>query len=600
MKMDASAQFAVRSSQRPGKGGGVVRNWTKLFLGIVVVLSCILGGRSVTADDARAWKWEPSLVPRALLIEGLWSDFFRLEPAMHHAGLLYHQAYVSRSPYFAGYTRMYHLPTDEEMRRYSVIVIANLDAPTLTPERLKLYREFVSQGGGLVVMGGHWAYSRGAYEGTPLEEMLPATFPSEHRIPPNRAGIPLNPAPQATWKMPFNFAAKPMAFYVQALVPKPGSTVQLLAGDKPAVISGTFGKGRVVACAFTAHGDSPPGVLPFWDWPDLPKLVGQAIDWAAGARPLSPEGATAPAGAVLTEDEMNSLALGTGVTPEFARRICERPSAQTADALFGHVMRPEGGGKVDLAMVQHALRPFAKVKWGARLRESLEKFSPDLGGRQAALILLGASRDPASYGILTEAVQKEPTKDAAIEALGWLGRPEAIPLIREVLARAERACKAMATEDEPTPDIFACKQGSTIVECALALYRLGDPEAMPRLLEVYGRVRLLGRMFQNAIKRRVRETDLQGIAILKRLYEGEGKLGAMLVKLRREAGPVPEKQRAAFVKAAVEATASTDIEWLGLAMEQSASSVPASTWEPLANARDGIIARLAGALANGK
>ena len=48
-----------------------------------------------------------------------------------------------------------------------------------------------------------------------------------------------------------------------------------------------------------------------------------------------------------------------------------------------------------------------------------------VGGGTAALILLGASRDPAAYGILSEAVQKEPTKDAAVEALGWLGRPEA-------------------------------------------------------------------------------------------------------------------------------------------------------------------------------
>jgi hypothetical protein len=297
---------------------------------------------------------------------------------------------------------------------------------------------------------------------------------------------------------------------------------------------------------------------------------------------------------------MNSLALGSGVTPELARRICERPSPQTAEALFAHVMRAEGGGNVDLAMVHHALRPFAKIEWGARLRESLGKFSPDLSGRQAALVLLGASRDPAAYGFLTEAVQKEDTKDAAIEALGWLGMPDAIPLIREVLARAERACKSLATEEAPAPDVFARQQGSTIVECALALYRLGEPESVPRLLEVYGRVRLLGRMFQNATKRRVQETDLQGIGILKRLYEGEGKLGAMLVKLRQEAGPVPGKQRAAFVKTAMDATASTDIEWLGLAMEQSAASVPAATWQPLAKARDGIIARLAGALANGK
>ena len=539
-------------------------------------------------------------MPRVLVIEGLWSDFFRIEPAMHSAGLLYRQAYVSRSPYFGGYTRFYNLPTAEELRRFSVIVIANLDAPSLGAERLKLFREFVSQGGGLVVLGGYWAYSRGAYGGTPLEEMLPATFPPEHRIPANRAGLALGPAPQATWKTPFDFGKKPAALYVQGLEPKPGATVQILAGAKPAFISGTFGKGRVVACALTANGDPPKDVLPFWDWPDCPKLVGQAVDWSAGARPLIPAGAAAAGKPAISEDELNSLALGSDVTPDMARRIGERPTPQTAEALFQHIMRPEGGGKVDLAANFRALIPFAKTAWGPRLRESLEKFSPDIASRQAGLILLGASKDPAGYAILQETVQKDVTKDASIEALGWLGDPAAIPLIRELLARAETACKAQATEDEAAPDVFSRLQGSTIVESSIALYRLGEPEAVPRLLEVYRRVRLFDRIYKNAIKRRVVETDLQGIGILKRLHECEQKLGTMLARLRQEAGPIPESQRAAFTKAAMAASDPADVEWLCLAMEQSARALPAPAWKPLTQARDGIVARMAGALTEGK
>ena len=554
---------------------------------------------SAHAANAPAWKWEPSLVPRALVVEGLWSDFFRIEPAMHSAGLLSQHAYISRSPYFGGYSRLYNLPKDAELNRFSVIVIANLDAPTLNAERLGAVREFVAQGGGLVVLGGYWAYSRGAYDGTALAEMLPVTFPPENRIPPNRDGLPLHPAPQATWKMAFDFAAKPGAFYVQALVPKAGATVQLLAGEKPAMISGTFGKGRVVACALTANGDPPQGVLPFWDWPDFPKLLGHAVDWAAGARPLAADVASATTKPVLSEDEMNSLALGSGVTPEMARRICERPDRQTADALLSHVMRPEGGGKVDLASAYRALLPFAKAEWGVMLRGSLEKFSPDIKGRQAGLILLGASKDPAAYAIIHDAVQRETAKDAAIEAFGWLGNSDAIPLLRELLARAESACNAMATDDEPAPDVFAHKQGSTIVEAAISLHRLGDPEAVPRLLQVYRRVRLYDRIFHNATKRRVYETDVQGVGILRRLHEGAEKLAAALARLREQAGPVPESQRAAFIRSAMEATDPAEVEWLCLALEQSASSVPAAAWQPLTKARDGIIARMAAALVNG-
>ena len=106
------------------------------------------------------------------------------------------------------------------------------------------------------------------------------------------------------------------------------------------------------------------------------------------------------------------------------------------------------------------------------------------------------------------------------------------------------------------------------------------------MLEVHRRVRLYERIFQNAIKRRVYETDVQGIAILRRLHEGAEKLSAALARLREQAGPVPESQRAAFIQAGAEVTDPADVEWLCLAMEQSASSVPVATWQPLTNARD--------------
>jgi len=75
---------------------------------------------------------------------------------------------------------------------------------------------------------------------------------------------------------------------------------------------------------------------------------------------------------------------------------------------------------------------------------------------------------------------------------------DAIPLLRELLARSEGACKSQATEDEPAPRVFARQHGSTIVAAAIALCRLGEPEAVPRLLEVHRRVRLFQRVFENA------------------------------------------------------------------------------------------------------
>jgi hypothetical protein len=299
---------------------------------------------------------------------------------------------------------------------------------------------------------------------------------------------------------------------------------------------------------------------------------------------------------LLTDAEVSALMLGGALTPEVAQRFCARPDPACADAVLASVLSAEAGAKVQITTVVRALLPFAKTQWGPKLRTALEKFSPDIKGRQAELILLGASKDPAAQGILLEALQKDPTKDAALEGFGRLGETAQIPLIKEVLARAEAACKNTATPDEPAPGVFAREHGSTIVEAALALYRLGDPEALPRLLEVYRSTRLYERIYKNAIKRRVVETDQQGIGILRRLHEGAQNLEAMMAKLRDEAGPVPASQIAAFVKVALDADEPTNVEWLCLALEQSGSVSPV-VWKPLQGARDQTVVRMAAALA---
>lgn len=572
--------------------------WRRLCLTLCAV--AVLAAQSsflhgVENGVPKPWNWQPSLVPKVLFVEGLWGDFFQIEPAMHAAGLPYRQAYVSRSPYFGVYTRLFNMPSAEELKQFSAVVIVNLDAPALTAPRLETFRQFVSEGGGLVVLGGFWAFSQGGYNGTVLEEMLPVTFSKDSEIVLHREGVALKPAPQSTWKMPYNFEARPSAFYIQRLQPKKDAATEILAAGDPVLVSGAFGKGRVVACGLCVNGEAPSGVLPFWEWPQWRQLLGQAVDWAAGARPLGGDGieTTKP---LLTDAEVSALMLGGALTPEVAQRFCAKPDPACADAVLASVLSAEANSKVQITSVFRALLPFAKNQWGPKLRTALEKFSPDIKGRQAELILLGASKDSAAQGILLEALQKDPTKDAALEGFGRLGEAAQIPLIKEVLARAEAACKNAATPDDPAPGVFAREQGSTIVEAVLALYRLGDPEALPRLLEVYRFTRLYERIYKNAIKRRVTETDQQGIGILRRLHEGAQNLEAMMAKLRDEAGPVPASQIAAFVKVALEADEPTNVEWLCLALEQSGSVSPV-VWKPLQGARDQTVVRMAAALA---
>ncbi len=133
----------------------------------------------------------------------------------------------------------------------------------------------------------------------------------------------------------------------------------------------------------------------------------------AGARPLGGNG-NATTKPLLTDAEASALMLGGALTPEVAKRFCARPDPACADAVLASVLSAETGFKVQITSVFRALLAFAKNQWGPKLRTALEKFSPDIKVRQAELILLGASKDPAAQGILLEALQKDPTKDSAL------------------------------------------------------------------------------------------------------------------------------------------------------------------------------------------
>ena len=111
--------------------------------------------------------------------------------------------------------------------------------------------DFVNDGGGLIVLGGYWAFQRGGYAGTPLAEMLPVRWTEKDDLRAHPGGALLAAATQATWKLEAKFASAPRAFYLHDFAAKENTTVQLIAGQQPAVVTGNFGRGRVVACGLT-------------------------------------------------------------------------------------------------------------------------------------------------------------------------------------------------------------------------------------------------------------------------------------------------------------------------------------------------------------
>lgn len=151
--------------------------------------------------------------------------------------------------------------------RYDAFILGDLDAELLTPESIKLLAEQVAQGKGLVMIGGESSFGWGHYRGTPLEEVLPIEMDpiegtelsqqSQDRF--FRDGpVPLllaDPHPitrlataaenEAVWQKltPLNWVHK-----FAAIKQSPGVRILLETPEQePVLISGEFGRGRVLA-----------------------------------------------------------------------------------------------------------------------------------------------------------------------------------------------------------------------------------------------------------------------------------------------------------------------------------------------------------------
>lgn len=552
--------------------------WFRRRLGATVLIAAVAWGGAVRAETPA----------RALVVVGPWGDMFRWQPALHATGLMYDDAYRAMNVYHGG-VRVYGLPaTAEEYAKYSTIVLANMDAPTLGPKQLAMLQAFVERGGGLVVLGGEWAFARGGYADTALAEMLPVTMPEEYRIPVDRAGSLLAAGPTASWKADVSFGDQPRAYYTQTLVPKSGAVVELKAGDAPAIVSGRFGKGRVVACGLTIHGTAQEGQVPFWDWAEWPKVLGAAIDWSAADASAPPTAASSLK--PLTEEDIRQVQFRfQPLTEEFVNRFAAAPTAQAAQVIFEHLFAAEPVRVPLTQAVVDGLARYAEPAWEKSLRRWCDSLNPESGHRNAAIELLGASRAPEAAAVIVPLLGDVDAQAAAIDGLRRLGDPQHIAILSALYDRLLPKTDFRNPDGKSANGPPAQRAGVAAVHAAAALYALGEPAGPARMAELYREIHLLRRIMANAAKRRVGDTDAQGQAIRKAIVEKRDDLRQLEAFLLRVAGPVPETGWQAFLEFARQATEPTEVRWTVEAMLRTADG----DWSAASDAADGIVRRVA-------
>ncbi len=185
--------------------------------------------------------------------------------------------------------------TAEELAAFDCVLLSDIGANTLLlhpdtfsrskvlPNRLASIRDYVANGGGLVMVGGYLTFqgidAKGQYAGSPIEEALPVTIEKgDDRVetpqgiePSVEAGDhPIVAGLEPNW---------PILLGYNRIAAKPGATLVASVGDDPLIVAGGFGKGRSVAFASDCGPHwAPP---PFVDWAGYDRLWTQLCDWAA-------------------------------------------------------------------------------------------------------------------------------------------------------------------------------------------------------------------------------------------------------------------------------------------------------------------------------
>ncbi len=189
--------------------------------------------------------------------------------------------------------------TVEELRGFDVVILSDIGANTLllhpdtttysrvTANRLESIREYVAQGGGLIMIGGYMSFQgidgRARYHSTPVEEALPVRL---LRGLDDRVEMPQGFQPRVAEGakrhpivkgLPHEFPV--MLFYNQVELKKDATLVLHHDG---AVILGVWKYGQGRSAAFTPDA-APHGAPPeFLDWEYFDRLWQQLVAWVAG------------------------------------------------------------------------------------------------------------------------------------------------------------------------------------------------------------------------------------------------------------------------------------------------------------------------------
>lgn len=201
---------------------------------------------------------------RILHLRGLFQRYYRLPEAAKAMGAeLKHGSYRT---FVYGPSLSYFPSSYPELMAFDAIVLNNVPIEAVDDQTQQYLIDYVEHGGVLLVIGGHWSFGGGQYQGSKLGELLPATTKGRFDVRPVTDGL-LLPQPEGGQGI--------ATAWMQDVTPRPETQVTIRAGGKPFWVECKRGRGVVAVMAGLCYGEAPRGTTLFTEWSGWP-------GWLAG------------------------------------------------------------------------------------------------------------------------------------------------------------------------------------------------------------------------------------------------------------------------------------------------------------------------------
>ena len=353
-------------------------------------------------------------------------------------------------------------------------MLDNVHAMDLGPARRARLVEYVRNGGSILYFSGYHTLSCGHDHNTALAEVLPVIETGRENMAEDNKGMALKVEKPGFFGDGIDWAANPVAASMDISKIKPGVEVLVSAGGHPAIVSSTFGKGRVITFLINQHGDYASGTVPYWQWKSYPKLIAACIKYLGEDASKTYIPKREPT--VLNPKEVNPANLVIDAPlldgPTFTKRLASAQKnmvdVETAKTVLEVTL--QNIDRVDDLALLPAIAESAQTYVDASFAPLARKLvaSQHTVFRRVGLQILGLTGEKELRGAAESALNESDveTVRVALVAIGRFNDPGSIAAVRNYMQR-----------------------GSEKVLAAGVLRRLGDQNVLKRALPLYAESR---------------------------------------------------------------------------------------------------------------